>query len=72
MAVVDRQVCTNTFMSWSLHTQKAASMTESVMDPPQVSPSAHISMSSDRAEERMGTRQRGKVKAADGKTDKNL
>lgn len=47
-------------------------MTENVIDPPQVSPSAHIYMSSDRAEERRGKRQKGRVKAADGERDKNL
>lgn len=35
-------------------TQKASSMTETVIDPPQVSPSAHIYMNSNRAEERRG------------------
>ena len=47
-------------------------MTETVIDPPQVPPSAHIYMRSDRAEERRVKRQKGRVKAADGKRDKNL
>lgn len=47
-------------------------MTESVKDPPQVSPGAHIYMSDDTAEETRGKRQKGRVKAADGKRDKNL
>lgn len=55
-----------------LNTQKAASMTENVIDPPRVSPMAHIYMSSDRAKGREGQRQKGRVKAADGKRDKNL
>lgn len=59
-------------MKFSPHTHKAASMTESVIDPPQVSSSAHIYMSSDRPEEGRGERQNGRVKAADGKRDKNL
>lgn len=47
-------------------------MTENVIDPPRVSPMAHIYMSSDRAKGREGQRQKGRVKAADGKRDKNL
>lgn len=59
-------------MSFCLYTQKAASVTESVIDPCQVSPSAHIYMTSDEAGERRGKGQKGRVKAADGKRDKNF
>lgn len=47
-------------------------MTESVMDPPKVSPCAHIYMSSDRVSRGWGKRQKGRVKAVDGEGDKNL
>lgn len=54
------------------YTQMAASVTESVMDPPRVSPRTHIYMSNDRVSRRWGKGKKRRVKATDEERDKNL